>query len=120
MKKTLAVIFDATTKTQALHLISSLPTDKYFALPLYITPEGKWLFFDHIIENTDSSWEKFGTNAILSPDKTHGGFLRLVGGSYKSISCDAVIPLAKPTNITALCRLAGIECLTQKSLECEK
>ena len=117
MKKTIAVIFDATTKTYAINMLAALPTDNYFVLPVYITNSGKWLFYDHVIENTDEAlWEKFGTNAILSPDKTHGGFLRLVNGTYKTVTCDAVLPLVKATQITAICKLAGMAFVNAKCL----
>ena len=116
MKKTVAVIFDEKTKTHALRLLTTLSGEKYYILPVFITGDGKWLFYDHIIENAnDAIWEKFGTNAILSPDKTHGGFLRLVGGNYKAVTCDAVMPLAKTAQITALCKLAGMACVGAKN-----
>jgi len=111
-KNTVAIIFDSATKAPAITLLAALV--EHHTLPIYITDSGKWLFYDSLTDNMkDCSWEKFGTNAILSPDKTHGGILRLVGDRYKALSCDVVWLLTQSINVSALCEMAELACITE-------
>ena len=108
-KKTVAVIFNSATKTPADTFLAAL--SEHHVLPIYITDSGKWLLFDNPTNNMN---EAFGTSAILSPDKTHRGILRLVGGKYKAISCDAVFALTHTVEIALLCEMAGIAYITEQ------
>jgi len=63
------------------------------------------------VANVD--WEKFGTPAILSPDRINKGLLRIVGDKVKTIPVDVVFPVLHGPNgedgtIQGLCELADI------------
>ena len=83
-------------------------------IPVYITREGKWLMYDGKLDNIQNiNWQKFGTPAILSPDKEDKGLLRIVGEKVKLIPIDVVLPILHGQNgedgtIQGLCELAGI------------
>jgi len=87
---------------------------KHTVIPVYITRTGKWLMYDGKLDNFQNvNWEKFGTPAILSPDKVNGGLLRIVGEKVKAIPVDVVLPILHGPNgedgtIQGLCELAGI------------
>jgi len=113
-KKTIAIIFDGASKQPAAALLAALPPERYFVLPVYITTEGKWLFYDSLTDSmNNNNWEQFGTNAVLSPDKTHRGFLRLVGDKFRVLPCDIVFALAQSVNVGELCQAASIACITE-------
>ena len=83
-------------------------------IPVYITREGKWLMYDGRLDNIDGiDWEKFGTPAILSPDRVNRGLLRIVGDKFKAVPVDMVFPILHGLNgedgtIQGLCELAGL------------
>ncbi|MDR0272171.1 MAG: D-alanine--D-alanine ligase [Clostridiales bacterium] len=83
-------------------------------IPVYITRDGKWLMYDGKLDNiTSINWEKFGTPAILSPDRVNRGLLRIVSEKVKAIPIDVVFPVLHGPNgedgtIQGLCELAGI------------
>lgn len=83
-------------------------------IPVYITRAGKWLMYDGKLDNIDGiDWEKFGTPAILSPDRVNRGLLRIVSEKVKTIPVDVVFPVLHGPNgedgtIQGLCELAGI------------
>jgi len=94
---------------------SVLPAlSKYTVIPVYITKSGKWLMYDGKLDNPKNlDWEKFGTPAVLSPDRSHGGLLRVAYGKAKTIPIDVVLPCMHGPNgedgtIQGLCELAGI------------
>lgn len=104
-KKVVAVLFGGqssehdVSKVSASTVISNINTDKYTVIPIYITRDGHWLLYDGPVENILSgSWEKFATPAILSPDTTHKGILRIVGDKVKNIPVDVVIPVLHGAN----------------------
>lgn len=84
------------------------------AIPVYITREGKWLMYDGKTDNVQGiNWEKYGTPAILSPDRVNRGLLRVVSEKVKAIPVDVVFPVLHGPNgedgtIQGLCELAGI------------
>lgn len=88
--------------------------DQYHVVPVHITREGKWLLYDGKLDNIKNiDWEKFGTPAVLSPDRVNHGLLRIVGDKVKTIPIDAVFPVLHGENgedgtIQGLCQLAGI------------
>ena len=96
----------------ASSVISAL--SRHRVIPVYITPAGKWLMYDGKIDNLKNlDWEKFGTPAILSPDRVNRGLLRMVGDKVKAIPIDIVVPILHGPNgedgtIQGLCELAGI------------
>ena len=83
-------------------------------IPVYITREGKWLMYDGKLDNLQNlNWGKFGTPAVLSPDRVNRGLLRVVGEKVKTIPIDVVLPILHGPNgedgtIQGLCELAGI------------
>ena len=86
----------------------------YTVIPVYITRGGKWLMYDGKLDNVQNiDWDKFGTPAILSPDRVNRGLLRIVGDKVKAIPIDVVLPVLHGPNgedgtIQGLCELAGI------------
>ncbi|MCL2217148.1 MAG: D-alanine--D-alanine ligase [Defluviitaleaceae bacterium] len=83
-------------------------------IPVYITRAGKWLLYDGKLDSIQGiDWEKFGTPAILSPDRVNRGLLRIVGDKVKTIRVDVVFPVLHGPNgedgtVQGLCELAGI------------
>ena len=104
------------SKVSADNVIKQLSEEKYHVIPVYITQEGKWLLYDGTIDQIKNvSWEKFGTPAVLSPDRVNRGLLRIVGDKVKTIPVDVVFPVLHGENgedgtIQGLCDLAGIPC----------
>ncbi|MCL2170890.1 MAG: D-alanine--D-alanine ligase [Defluviitaleaceae bacterium] len=119
-KKIVALLFGGqsseheVSKMSAMAILAALSEEKYFVLPIYVTNSGKWLLYDGSKENIGhNGWEKFATPVILSPDRFHGGLLRLVGDRFKTIPIDVVFPIIHGRNgedgtIQAICQLAGI------------
>ncbi|MCL2398298.1 MAG: D-alanine--D-alanine ligase [Defluviitaleaceae bacterium] len=119
-KKNVLVLFGGASpeheisKLSADTVIKHLSEEKYHIIPVYITQEGKWLLYDGTIDQVKNvAWEKFGTPAILSPDRINRGLLRIVGDKVKTIPVDVVFPVLHGENgedgtIQGLCQLAGI------------
>ncbi|MBQ7266633.1 MAG: D-alanine--D-alanine ligase [Firmicutes bacterium] len=99
-KKVVAVLFGGQSsehdisKVSAATVMSNINQDKYYILPIYITKEGHWLLYDGPIDKISSgNWEKYATSAVISPDVTHKGILRIVGDKVKIIPIDVVFPV---------------------------
>lgn len=119
-KKVVAILFGGRSseheisKISAATVMSAMSADKYFVLPVYITKDGRWLLYDGHIDNYKNvQWEKLGTPAVLSPDASQRGLLRIVGEKFKLIPIDAVFPVLHGQNgedgsIQGLCELADI------------
>ncbi len=98
-KITVAVLFGGQSSehdvslVSAANMISALDHEKYEIIPVGITKQGGWRIchgsIDAIRNNT---WETYSTDAILSPDASKKCLLKLVGGKYKEIPIDVVIP----------------------------
>ena len=122
-KKNVLVLFGGVSpeheisKISADNIIKHLSEEKYHVIPVYITKEGKWLLYDGTIDQIKNiAWEKFGTPAVLSPDRVNRGLLRIVGDKVKTIPVDVVFPILHGENgedgtIQGLCALAGIPCV---------
>lgn len=95
--------------TSVIHALNG-----HTVIPVYITREGKWLMYDGKLDNIAGiNWEKFGTPAILSPDRVNRGLLRIVSEKMKAVPVDVVFPVLHGQNgedgtIQGLCDLAGI------------
>lgn len=94
-KKVIAVIFGGqssehdVSKVSAATVMANINQEKYTILPVYITKDGHWLLYDGPIENIQNgNWEKFAASAIISPDATHKGLIRIVGDKAKFIPID--------------------------------
>ncbi len=102
------------SRNSAATIIANLPEDRYNVMPVYITAEGKWLLYDGSIDNIKNvPWEKFGTPAILSPDRVNRGLLRIVGEKVKYLPVDVAFPVLHGANgedgaIQGLFELSGI------------
>jgi len=119
-KKVVVVLFGGQSseheisKISATTVISALDKDKYYVMPVYINEEGRWLLYDGPVENIpNGKWEKYSARVILSPDTEHHGLLRIVGGKFKVIPVDIVIPvlhgkLGEDGTIQGLLELSGI------------
>ena len=99
-KLTVAVIFGGqsseheVSRVSASSIISKLDSEKYYVIPVGITKSGKWMIYNGPIENIkNGEWEKFGTPAILSPDASQKGLLKLVGDKAKLIPIDLAFPV---------------------------
>ena len=99
-KLTVAVIFGGqsseheVSRVSASSIISNLDTEKYYVIPLGITKSGKWMIYNGPIENIrNGEWEKFGTPAIISPDASQKGILKIVGDKVKLIPIDLAFPV---------------------------
>jgi len=119
-KKNLLVLFGGcspeheVSMASAAAILSHLRESKYDIIPVYITRDGRWLLYDGSIENIKNvQWEKYGTRAVLSPDRVHRGLLRIVGDKVKTIPVDVAFPALHGANgedgtVQGLLELAGI------------
>ncbi len=99
-KKTVVVLFGGqsseheVSRVSATTVISHMDSTRYFILPVGITKKGKWLLYNGPVEHIKSGeWEKYATPAIISPDATHKGLLKIVGDKIKNIPVDVVFPV---------------------------
>lgn len=99
-KKVVAVLFGGQSseheisKISASTIIANLSKEKYSVIPIYISREGSWKIYDGPIENIcKTDWEEYSTNAIISPDTSHKGIIRIVGSKIKFMPIDVVIPV---------------------------
>lgn len=110
------------SKTSAATIISNISEEQYNIIPMYITREGKWLMYDGSIDNIRNvQWEKYGTPAIISPDASHKGILRIVGDKARLVSVDVVFPVLHGVNgedgsVQGLFELADIPYVGSKVL----
>jgi D-alanine-D-alanine ligase len=144
LKLTIAVLFGGMSNEHdvsvisAKNVIAQMPPE-YTVLPIYITREGRWFLYDGPLSGLSmfingKAWEKQGTQAVLSADRSHKGLLRIVGGGssavgsaaaaggtaaaskVKPIPVDCVFPVMHGKHgedgcIQGLCELAGIPCV---------
>ena len=118
MSKNILVIFGGVSPEHdvsiqsAKTIIGSL--GKHTAIPLYITREGKWLIYDGKADNIEGiNWEKYGTPAMISPDRTNRGLVRIVGDRLRTILVDVVFPVlhgqhGEDGSVQGLLELAGL------------
>lgn len=78
----------------AANMIAALDEEKYDVLPVGITRNGNWRICHGSVDAIrEGRWEKYSVDAILSPDASRKSLLKLVGGKYKEIPVDVVIPV---------------------------
>ena len=99
-KKTIAVLFGGqsteheVSRLSAATIISNIDPDNYYVIPVGITKTGKWMIYQGPVENLKSGeWERFGIPAVISPDATQRGLIKVVGGKAKVIPVDVVFPV---------------------------
>lgn len=124
-KKTIAVLFGAVSSEYEVSLRSSasvlhsIPRDRYDVIMLGITKDGRWLEFNgEIGEIQADTWHSGGktTPALLSPDRSHKGLLRMTADGLQTVALDAIFPVmhgehAEDGTIQGLAELAGIPCV---------
>lgn len=100
IKKVVAVLFGGQSseheisKISASTIISNLSKEKYQIIPIYISKQGHWKIYDGPIQSICSNnLEEYCANAILSPDTSHKGLLRIVGDKVDFIPVDVVFPV---------------------------
>ena len=105
------------SKSSADTIISSLSTEKYNIVPIYISKSGKWLLNDsppsNLSEHHYANLEKYGQTAIISPDRGGRSILRIAAGKAREIPVDIVFPVlhgrhGEDGTIQGLCELAGL------------
>lgn len=80
----------------AANVIAALDEEKYDVLPVGITKDGNWRICHSSVDAIrEGRWEKYSVDAILSPDASRKSLLKLVGGKYKEIPVDVVIPVLR-------------------------
>lgn len=99
-KKIVAVLFGGQSseheisRISASTIISNLSKEKYSVLPIYISKNGEWKIYDGPIENIcNTDWETYSANAIISPDASHKGIIRIIGDKIRIMPIDVVIPV---------------------------
>ena len=107
-RKKVAVIFGGkssehdVSNVSALHVIKSIPDDKYEVICIGITKRGHWVRYIGDIEDIPSGkWETHpdNTTCIMSPDPLHKGFIALeADGSYTDLRVDCVFPVLHGKN----------------------
>ena len=126
IKKRIAVIFGGMSSEHEVSLMSAasvlgnFPTEKYEAVPIGITKDGRWLFFPgNYSDIPGGEWENNPgcVSAVISPDRSAGGLLMTSpdGRSYTR-SVDAIFPVlhgkfGEDGTIQGLSALAGIPCV---------
>ena len=85
-QKTVAVLFGAVSSEyevslrSAASVLRNFPKDRYEVVMLGITKDGRWLEYTGPIEEIEKDqWHqgKYARPAILSPDRSHHGYIRL-------------------------------------------
>ncbi len=122
-KKTIAVLFGGCSSEYAVSLQSAhavlthLDSDRYAAVPVGITREGRWFRFhgdyDRIEMDTWHQESSCLTPAFLSPDRGIHGLVEFTAAGARSIPLDAVFPVLHGKNgedgtVQGLAELAGI------------
>lgn len=102
------------SEVSASAVLDNIDRDKYNVIPVGITKEGKWLYYDGPVDDIRGHrWEDGKTTpAVLSPDRCDKALI-LMGDEVKKIKVDVVYPVLHGKNgedgtIQGLCELAGI------------
>ena len=102
------------SEISASAVLDNIDRDKYNVIPVGITNEGKWLYYDGPVDEIRGhKWESGNvTPAVLSPDRCDKALI-LMGDEVKKIKVDVVYPVLHGKNgedgtIQGLCELAGI------------
>lgn len=101
----------------ASSIIQQIPQDKYEVICVGITKKGRWLYFPGDVSMiANGEWESHPdcTTAIISPDRTHHGLIKIMADGETSIlRIDCVLPVLHGKNgedgtIQGLLSAAGI------------
>ncbi len=102
------------SEVSASAVLDNIDRDKYNVIPVGITNDGKWFYYDGSVDEIRGhNWEKGKIiPAILSPDRCDKALI-IMGDELKKIKIDVVYPVLHGKNgedgtIQGLCELAGI------------
>ena len=122
-KTRVCVIFGGVSSEHDISLMSAssviqqIPKDKYEIICVGITKKGRWLYFPGDVSMiANGEWESHPdcTTAIISPDRTHKGLIKIMADGETSIlHIDCVFPVLHGKNgedgtIQGLFTIAGI------------
>lgn len=118
-KKRIAVLFGGQSSehdvscVSAVTVIKNIDVEKYDILLVGITKDGRWLLTDSVQSIENGNWEKSDVTIILSPDRSHGGFVKISGQSAEKVSVDVVFPVlhglfGEDGTVQGILELAGI------------
>lgn len=75
-------------------ILNALNSEKYTTIPIFINESGNWFLYDGSIGSIlDIDIERVGTKAILSPDTSHKGLIRIVSDKNRVIPIDIGLSL---------------------------
>lgn len=94
-------------------VIASIDRDFYDVLMIGITKEGKWLRTDSPEDIASGRWRESRRTMILSPDRSHGGFVEIHDGNAETVPVDVVFPVlhgmyGEDGTVQGILELAGI------------
>lgn len=121
-RKKVAILFGGVSSEHEVSRVSAaavaraVPRDRYDALLIGITKDGRWFAFSGSPdEMEDGSWERSDTlvPAAISPDRSVHGALLFENGGVRTVRLDAVFPVLHGKNgedgtIQGLLEIAGI------------
>ncbi|PWL73276.1 MAG: D-alanine--D-alanine ligase A [Clostridiales bacterium] len=119
---TVAVLFGGASSEHEISLISAtsvlnnIPREKYNVLCIGITKDGRWLWYDGPVDAiTSQAWEQDTSlpTAVISPDRSHRGILKIKDGAVQCIPVDCIFPVLHGKNgedgtVQGLFELSGI------------
>lgn len=99
-KKKIAVVFGGQSsehnisKISVTTIINNMSKEKYDVIPVYISKDGEWFIYNgEIADIPNSDCTKNADKAILSPDTSHKGLLKLKDGKSEVMKIDFVFPV---------------------------
>lgn len=100
----------------AASVIRNIRSDKYEVVCIGITKKGRWLYFPgdiDLIENGQWDKHKDCVSAVISPDKTHKGLIKLADGDVSILKIDVFFPVMHGKNgedgsIQGLLEMSGV------------
>lgn len=97
----------------AVTVIKNMNVEKYDAVIVGITKDGRWLKTDSVDDIESGRWKESDTTVILSPDRRHGGLVAMKGKEFECIRVDVVFPVlhglyGEDGTVQGLLELAGI------------
>lgn len=86
----------------AFYIISNLSKEKFEVIPIGITKSGHWLYYPGPVEKIPTDEWKDDLDccpAIISPDTTHGGILKIIENfEFALLKIDCVFPVLHGAN----------------------
>ena len=119
MKKTVAIIFGGQSSEHDVSCVSgatvikNMDPERYDALLIGITKDGRWLLVKSLAEVENGSWKKGSVTAIVSPDRSRKGVWIIDGDTAEFKPVDIIFPVlhglyGEDGTVQGLFTLAGI------------